>query len=449
MVSFVVHLLGILILAIIPMRELVQGPLTLFLGESTPTGIAEFELAGSETAEVSDMPVEPFAEFTPTTATELLNNELTELVKTLDVEETSDIAASVLESIPFGIENGLTGRTGSTKAALLKRFGGTAETENAVALGLEWLVKQQASNGSWSLKGPYPNGGANENRTAATAMALNAFLGAGYTPGENSKYGNEIRLGIKFLLSKQDADGFFAKREPDRQQMYAQALASIAIIEAYGMTRSSDLRIAAEKAVRFAEWSQSDLRGWRYHPREDADVSVTGWFVMVLATAKMAGLNVDEVKMQNVHQFLDSVSHEDDSQYAYTESYPASLSMTAEGLLCRIMLGWPKSHQPLLIAIDNDLLPTRPSGHEEELSVYYWYYATQVLHHVGGRAWDEWNDGMKRVLPDTQEREGKEKGSWDPAGDLHQGAGGRLYTTCLRLYCLEVYYRHLSIYDLN
>ncbi len=448
MVSFIVHLLGILILAIIPMRELVQGPLTLFLGDSGPVGIAEFELSATADAPTAESTDEPLPEVEPLTATDLLRSELTELVKLPTVAEMSEISPPTMENIPFGLANGLSGRTGRTKAALLKRFGGTAATEDAVEMGLAWLVEQQKSDGAWSLRGPYSNGGANENTTAATAMALNAFLGAGYTAREG-KYSNEIRLGIKYLLKKQDADGFFAKREPERQQMYAQALASITILEAYGMTGDSELRTAAEAAVRFAEWSQSDLRGWRYQPREDADVSVTGWFVMVMATAKMCGLAVDEEKFQSVNQFLDSVSHDDNSRYAYTPAYPASLGMTAEGLLCRIILGWSKSERALLTAIEEDLLPTRPSGEEEELSVYYWYYATQVLHHVGGRAWDVWNDDMKRVLPDTQVKSGPEKGSWDPARDLHEGAGGRLYTTCLRLYCLEVYYRHLSIYDLN
>ena len=168
-----------------------------------------------------------------------------------------------------------------------------------------------------------------------------------------------------------------------------------------------------------------------------------------LETAKMAGLKVDEQKLQNVGRFLDSVAFDEKSIYAYTPTYQPDLTMTAEGLLCRIYLGWPRSHPSLLAGISNKLLQAKPRMDEEEYSVYYWYYATQVLHHVGDPFWDEWNQAMRRVLPAMQETSGEEAGSWDPSKDAFGASGGRLYTTCLNLYCLEVYYRHLSLYELQ
>ena len=123
--------------------------------------------------------------------------------------------------------------------------------------------------------------------------------------------------------------------------------------------------------------------------------------------------------------------------------------MTAEGLLCRIYLGWPSSHPALLQAIQDDLLPNTPRLDDDSYSVYYWYYATQVLHHVGYPAWDKWNRDMRRVIPAMQEKSGVEAGSWSSNRDAFGAAGGRMYTTCLNLYCLEVYYRHLSIYDIH
>lgn len=103
----------------------------------------------------------------------------------------------------------------------------------------------------------------------------------------------------------------------------------------------------------------------------------------------------------------------------------------------------------MMRAIRDDLLPNKPRRDEEMSSVYYWYYATQVLHHIGGRDWEEWNAAMKKVLPAAQVRGGKEAGSWGPDKDQFGTSGGRLYTTCLNMYCLEVYYRHLAMYDLD
>jgi hypothetical protein len=448
LVSFILHVVLLLILAVIPLAQLTKGPLTLFWGNSASVGLAEFELSGAETPVAAEaLESELTSLQSQTDLTEMLEMELPDLTTSLP-ETGQGEPAMLLDDLPFGLAQGLTGRSGAMKQALLSKFGGNAATEEAVELGLLWLSKQQKSNGSWSLVGPYSDGGAAENATAATALALNAFLGAGYTH-QTGKYKENVKLGLSFLVKRQDPEGYFPDpREPSRQQMYAQAIASITVAEAYGMTQDSSLRVPAERAMRFAQWSQSNLRGWRYFPREDADLSVTGWFLMALQTGRMAGLAVDEKVVNSVSEFLDSVSYEEDSRYAYDDFEPPTLSMTAEGLLCRIYLGWPRSHPALLRAIEDDLIPNAPDERDREYSVYYWYYATQVMHHVGGAPWEKWNAGMRRVLPALQEKSGVEAGSWDPSRDAFSASGGRLYTTCLNLYCLEVYYRHLALYDI-
>ena len=75
--------------------------------------------------------------------------------------------------------------------------------------------------------------------------------------------------------------------------MYAQAQATIAICELYGMTKDSWLRPRAELAIKFAEKSQSPEGGWRYEPNFDSDTSVTGWFVMALESGRAGGLEVN------------------------------------------------------------------------------------------------------------------------------------------------------------
>jgi hypothetical protein len=170
--------------------------------------------------------------------------------------------------------------------------------------------------------------------------------------------------------------------------------------------------------------------------------------MMALMTGKMAGLEPSEKTIRSVEEYLEAVSHDYGARYSYQRPEPPTLSMTAEGLLCRQYLGWPSAHPALQRAIQVDLLPNAPDANAELISVYYWYYATQVLHHVGGKSWDEWNQKMRVVLPALQETKGKEPGSWYTDKDQFAPAGGRLYVTCMMIYCLEVYYRHLSLYDL-
>jgi hypothetical protein len=87
--------------------------------------------------------------------------------------------------------------------------------------------------------------------------------------------------------------------------------------------------------------------------------------------------------------------------------------------------------------------------------MYYYYYATQVFHHLGGKNWKWWNDKMREVLikeqitpknSGWQQTYAHEKGSWSPEGDPFGGVGGRLMQTSLSILTLEVYYRHLPLY---
>jgi hypothetical protein len=171
---------------------------------------------------------------------------------------------------------------------------------------------------------------------------------------------------------------------------------------------------------------------------------VTGWFAMALQSARMAGLEVPSETLEKLSLYLDSVQSEYGAKYAYRPSEGPKPSMTAEGLLCRQYLGWRRNDDRLLAGADY-LLEHLPDW-EEGPNVYYWYYATQFCHHMEGKIWQTWNLAMRTTLPAAQEKSGRERGSWDPRTDMWGTQGGRLYVTCLSIYILEVYYRHLPIY---
>ena len=125
--------------------------------------------------------------------------------------------------------------------------------------------------------------------------------------------------------------------------------------------------------------------------------------------------------------------------------------MSAQSLLCRTLLGWKRDDPRLLRGMES-LVSEHPITFTEpkKRDVYYWYYATQLLHHHGGEPWRQWNERMRDELLKYQETRGGDivVGSWNPM--LPQpdewSYYGRLYTTCLSIYMLEVYYRHLTIY---
>ncbi|MBN1853362.1 MAG: terpene cyclase/mutase family protein [Pirellulales bacterium] len=342
----------------------------------------------------------------------------------------------------------LTGREKGTKESLLAAYGGNATTQAAVLEGLKWLARNQGRGGLWSLSGPYSDGvPGTRNEQAATGMALLAFQGNGHTHKGDSDdpYTQVVARAWSALLKRQEENGaFFQPDELGRTQLYTHAICTIALCELYAMTHDEAFREPAERAIEYCVQAQSPQGGWRYEPQEPGDMSVTGWFVMALKSAQMAGLEVPSTTLSLVDTFLDEMARENGSRYVYQSSRQPTVVMTAEGLLCRQYLGWARE-DPRLVAGVEFILENQINY--SDMDVYYWYYATQVCHHMEGVAWRQWNEVMRQEVPAHQVRQGRERGSWEPAEDrwAFQG-GGRLYVTCLSIYMLEVYYRHLPLY---
>jgi hypothetical protein len=448
LISAIIHMLMIIILGLIWVAN--EGTPQFIMSLSMNDDGGE-DLATGELEVPFDLDEQPLEPSDSTEPLQMATNDPTETsvtemapVNPLGLVESGEKPA---------IQMALSGREAGMKDSLLRAYGGTAGTETSVTEALKWLARNQGKNGMWSLTGKYADGANNENFEAATAMALLAFQGAGFTPeGDvNGPFTSVVGKGWNALLKKQDRQGnFFREGSGGNGRLYTQALCTIALCELYGMTQNSEYREPAQKAVNYCIKVQAPEGGWRYQPGFDSDLSVTGWFVMALQSARMAGLEVDSPAMGRIGDFLDTVSQDGGAQYSYVPGQGKKLSMTAEGLLCRQYLGWPQNDNRLQrgseVLLKN--LPDRETGHTH---VYYWYYAAQVCHHMEGKPWREWNAKMRDVVPAMQIRDGKERGSWDPFLDETQGVsgGGRLFVTCLATYMLEVYYRHLPIYQLE
>ncbi|MFM8892997.1 MAG: squalene--hopene cyclase, partial [Planctomycetia bacterium] len=173
--------------------------------------------------------------------------------------------------------------------------------------------------------------------------------------------------------------------------------------------------------------------------------------MLALTSGEMAGLRVPAETFTRLTGVLDTVALGDGSRYGYQRNSPLKPpspetgAVTAEGLLSRQYLGWPRN-EPRLVAGVELLIEKYPLDFEREKDVYAWYYITQVTHHMGGDPWQRWNDRLREILPREQVRTGSERGSWDPALDRWGSVGGRLFMTCFCTYMLEVYYRHLPLY---
>ena len=363
--------------------------------------------------------------------------------------DIGNVATSDIRADQIGLA--LSGRQPGSKESLLRKYGGTHLTEAAVERGLGWLARNQLRDGSWSLARPYRDGvdKASDDPAAATAMALLAMQGAGHTH-RKGKFKRNVVRGWNWMLDQQLRSGCFYQEGPINHRFYAHAQGTIAICELFAMTKDPEYEEPARRAVEYCLKSQSPKGGWRYQPCTDSDVSVTGWVVMALQSARMAGLEVPEENLSRVERYLDQAGRQNGSRYPYQSGSAIRLSMTAEALLMRQYLGWPQDHPALVDGLAWITQQENLVDYDRGRDVYYWYYATQAAHHMGGDYWKRWNEVMRRDVPRQQIKTGRETGSWDPQRptlDRWASHGGRLYVTCLSIYMLEVYYRHLPIYE--
>ncbi|MFW6161819.1 MAG: DnaJ domain-containing protein, partial [Planctomycetota bacterium] len=198
-------------------------------------------------------------------------------------------------------------RTPQGRARALEGGGATAGSEAAVNAGLLWLATHQQRTGGWQA-----------DREASywvnpgiTGLATLAFLGAGHThrPG---RYQEIVRRALAYLKRKQDTEGCIAYRQDGKRAggyMYNHAIGTLALVEAYAMTKDATLREPAERAVDFISRTQNSTGGWRYYAHSpDADSSVSGWMVMALRSARLAGIIVPDKTFDGARKFFDSVT---------------------------------------------------------------------------------------------------------------------------------------------
>lgn len=360
-------------------------------------------------------------------------------------EESLDSLAELAKDGEFG------GRSAKGRKALVKASGGSEGSEAAVVRALKWIADQQLPDGSWSFDeiGESPDPGKFARcQMGATGLSLMAFLGAGHTHTKDGPYKTHVEKGLAYIMNhaKILPTGVDYRDTSGEGNMYVQGICTIALAEAYGMTKDRRLRRPAEGGLAFIANAQNATGGgWRYKPGDKGDTSVVGWQIMALISGHGAKIPVPRNIFSGASAFLNRVQMVDDkyTYYGYMEPQKKA-STTAVGLLCRMYLGWTQETSGLQKGVQF-LADTGPSKADD----YYNYYATQVMHHWGGEVWTAWNNVMREQLVKTQVKEGVSKGTWKPGGGHGPAQGGRLYTTCLNVMTLEVYYRHLPLYQRN
>lgn len=468
-VSTVVHVLIIVMLGLVSIAEPIEilNLVTASTSGEEGTEIDEFSLDDSDPADLSD--TEEFEE--PVFDT----SEMEDVSEPIAVEQPVDVATVPAEPLDFAQEMAppaptlqslasaaitpVSSRGAEMKEKLLREYGGNAKSETAVTEALKWIALHQAPNGGWTFQhnlicrnrcGDPGMPKFAQSTSAATAMALLPFLGAGQTHMEG-EFKNTVRRGLLYLAQSGKPGRLGGMPVVDYRDkagnMYSHGLTAIALCEAYAMTGDAALIEPSQAALNYIVYAQCKDGGWRYSPQQPkgGDTSVTGWQVMALKSGYMGHLNVPPGTIKGSIRFLEKVQSNNGANYGYASPSPKlNISNTAIGLLCRMYTGWDKAH-PSLIAGAKDLAKT---GIRKD-DIYYDYYAAQVLRHMGGADWDKFNTELRDWLVESQSDKRGSKGSWYfEKQRSHRGPheGGRLASTAFATMILEVYYRHMPLY---
>jgi hypothetical protein len=382
-------------------------------------------------------------------------------------------------------------RFATNRMDIVRAGGGDENTEAAVQNALDWLARAQGPDGGWNaaehgggnpamIGRAGPDGEIRQNagvraNTAMTGLALLAFLGAGHHHLDGP-YAANVQSGLRYLLGQQLPSGDMSGRDQVGRddavrfaRMYSHGMASLAVAEAYAITKDPQLLPATRLACQYSLRAMNPRSGgWRYeYPTDDpGDTSQFGWQAMLLHSATQANAyDIGADARSKMLRFLDSVSTGQDGGLAtyrprlgsFANSEQATPSMTAEAMASRLLLGYPIRAGAAYEA--QRLLVANPPGRGQD-NFYYWYYATLAMYQMKSTpsnqmdaaifesAWKTWNDSLKFRLCTTQIAEGPAKGSWNPSC-VWGAYGGRVYTTALGCLSLEVYYRYLPIYRMQ
>jgi len=344
----------------------------------------------------------------------------------------------------------------------------SANVEKAVDKGLDWLVKQQQKDGSWS-----GNGG--QFPPVMTALAGMAMLMEGSTLREG-RFCERLRRAVDWLIDHTRPNGLIGN--PNNQleaqrYMYGQGYGMLFLASVYGDEEDSDRRKKLEdlltRSVEFSGRAQNSKGGYGYVSAADgndfAEGSVTITQLQAFRACRNAGIAVPKSIIDKATKYLSDPSPDGctfpDGQVGYHPGRRAiTPGLTTAGIACLFSAG--DYSNPIIKKwfsyVQKNVAPLQSggvgrAGHDE----YTHYYYAQVLYILG-------DEGFGKLFPDSNATDrptwSKYKkptfeaiiggqatdGSWAAQGQW-ASYGGPVYVTTVYLAILQLEKGVLPIYQ--
>ncbi len=317
----------------------------------------------------------------------------------------------------------------------------TPATEKVIQGALKYMADQQKADGSWGSS-------REESRhpVAITGYTLIAFQAAGNLPGEGP-YGRHVTKGMNYLLNQIGPGGIYGKYASG-QYMYGHGVATIALGELYGQTKSPAIRGKLEKAVKLIIASQNSQGGWRYRPVvRDADISVTVLQVVALRAAKNAGLDVPQRTIDNAVKYVKACYHAGSGGFSYQPGSSPGYARTAAAIYSLQVCGHytdPDDRTKIhpMVAKGSKYLFANHSV-SQSWYVYGNFYAAPAQYMIGGKIWENWYRVMSANILKTVRHSGTTH-HWESQG---RGGVGAIYTTAVFTTILAMPYHYLPLYQ--
>jgi hypothetical protein len=332
----------------------------------------------------------------------------------------------------------------------------TPESEQALENGLDWLARNQGSQGNWG-----------SNDLGLVGMGALAFLADGHMPARG-KYGDVVERALNYVLRNAQPSGLLNISGPQRD-MYNHGLSTFVLGQAYGMTGDTRLSPILDRSLKLIAQTQCDDGGWDYRaaPQQRGhDLSLAVMQAKALRSAMDSGLEVPaeviDMAIADVRRHYVPASGKRGSeteqmkgpgQFTYTGSGKGTVAMSAAGVVCMQEFGqyddWriPKNLEMLSAAIENETKRKKSRNGQVPFDAYALYYVGQALYQAGGEDWRKNYPRLRDHLIAVQVREPKNPandGKWYSGGHVG-GKPGDLYGTAVGCFILAMPNRYLPI----
>jgi hypothetical protein len=306
-----------------------------------------------------------------------------------------------------------------------------------------------------------------------------AFMAHGYIPGDGT-YGTNLEFAVDFVLGCQKENGLITLVGPEGPQIsravqheigvtaaYNHAISSLMLSELYGTAGAGNATKRIEKTISKAidatlemqRWPKDrpiDRGGWRYiddFSSQDSDLSITGWSLMFLRSARNAGFDVPKQSIDDAVAYVRRTYSEEHGAFGYLADLGdhRSRGMAGAGILAFAHAGFhgapeaAKSGQWILrhrFDKYNEIETFKQDWFNDRYH-YGLFNCCQVMYQLGGKYWEEFFPRAVATILSNQQQDG----SWPAESHFYDGQFGNAYTTALVVMSLGAPNQLLPIYQ--